>query len=281
LDTPELRRLVDYFLPLLVTAGDYARAIQPQVRSPQSKTGINAWTQAITDADLAIQNYFEVATLAYDPGLGFFGEESAQSANTPYFSDRAATFVHLDPINGTFLYQGQRDGWDIVLSISHRARLRAVASYMPAHGVFYLAVDGTALTGRRDQPGIDAMLPLPLPTAQPACLTYRAPEVVAALRPDFEVFDIVTDDDPARGLDNLNTLFTGGIAAFACHGGDMLDWGALAYLVQSAGGIATRLDGSSLATSFERFDPRHSTDMLVAASPAVHAEILAALDAAV
>ncbi len=280
MNAPELRRLVDYYLPLLVAAGDYALAIQPQVRGPQAKPGVNPWTQAITDADLAIQNYFEVATLARDPALGFFGEESAQSANTGYFPGDAETVMHLDPVNGTFLYQGQRDGWDIMLSISHAARLRSVISYVPARGVFYLAVDAIALTGQRDDPRLAAMRPLTLPPARRACLTYGAPGVVSALRPVFDAFDVVEDDDPARGLDNLNALFTGGISAFACQGGDMLDWGALAYVVQAAGGVVSRLDGSALESCFERFDPEHSEDLLVAANAAVHAEILDLLAAA-
>ena len=270
----ELQQLVDYYLPLLVAAGDYARAIQPRVRGPQSKAGSNAWTQAITDADLAIQNFFEVATLARDAGLGFFGEEHAQSRNTRYFTGEAETVVHLDPVNGTFLYQGQRDGWDILLSISHAKRLRAVVSYMPARGVFYLAIDGSARTGRREDPRLAGMQTLSLPTPQRACLTYRAPDVIAALKPEFDVFDVVDDDDPARGLDNLNTLFTGEISAFACHDGDMLDWGALAYVVCAAGGVASRLDGSTLDGRFARFDPEHKEDLLVAASPALHREIL-------
>lgn len=279
MNAPALRDLVDYYLPLLVVAGDYAMAIQPRVRGPESKPGINPWTQAITDADLAIQNCFEVATLARDPSLGFFGEEFEQSANTVYFSDGAETVVSLDPVNGTFLYQGGRDGWDIMLSVSHAGRLRAVISYMPARGVFYLAVDGEALTGHRDQPGLDAMQALAMPPAQRACLTYRAPDVVAALRPAFDAFDIVVDDDPARGLDNLNALFTGDIAAFVCRGGDMLDWGALSYVVAAAGGVASRLDGSPVSDCFDRFDPQHSEDLLVAANPALHAEILALIDA--
>ena len=280
MDTPELRRLVDHYLPLLVTAGDYGRAIQPQVRGPQAKAGENAWAQAITDADLTIQNYFELATLALDPTLGFFGEESAQSANSRYFDAQAETVIHLDPVNATFLYQHQRDGWDIILNISHAGELRTVISYMPASGIFYLAVDGQAMTGDRQTPRLEKMRPLTLPPSDRVCLTYQAPEVIAALAGRFQAFDLVLDDDPERGLDNLNELFTGKVAAFACRGGDMLDWGALAYVVESAGGRASRLDGQPLK-GLRNFDPQMQDDMLVAADPSVHAEILAALGVAV
>ena len=37
--------------------------------------------------------------------------------------------------------------------------------------------------------------------------------------------------DEVIGLDNLNDLFTGRLDAFACRNGDLLDWGAVAYIV--------------------------------------------------
>ena len=157
MDRGALESLLDYYLGVLITVGDYALAIQPDIAGPDAKDGINAWTQAITDADLAVQNYVEVATLARDPRLGFFGEESPQSANSRYFDPAASTGICLDPINGTFLYQNQQDGWDIVLSVVHERRLLAAVSYMPASGKFYLAsrLHG-ALAGTRDTPRIES-----------------------------------------------------------------------------------------------------------------------------
>ena len=42
--------LIEFFLGLLVTAGDYALAIQPRVGGPAQKDGHNAWVSALTDA---------------------------------------------------------------------------------------------------------------------------------------------------------------------------------------------------------------------------------------
>jgi fructose-1,6-bisphosphatase/inositol monophosphatase family enzyme len=274
LDPAALDALVDYYLPVLVTAGDFARAVQGGVAGPAQKTGANAWTMAVTDADVAVQTFLEVATKARDPALGFFGEEWAQSANHKYFDARADTMVHLDPVNGTFLYKHQRDGWDIILSISHRGRLRAAISYMPARGVFYLAVDHRgALTGDRDAPALNAMRPLRTQSGSGVCLTYRAPDVLRAVGTRYETFDIVEDHDPERAVDNLNDLFTGRLDAFACRDGELLDWGAIAYIVVNAGGQASRLDGSPL-TGLENFAPQDTVDMLVSASPAIHRELL-------
>ena len=266
--------LVEFYLPLLVTAGNYARGIQSSIKGPAQKSGVNAWTRALTDADLMVQHYVEIATLSHWPGIGFFGEESSQSANTKYFPAAAETVVHLDPINGTYLYMNQRDGWDIVLSIRHAGRLVAAVSYMPVRGRFYLAIDRTgALTGDQNVRRLRDMDALSTQTGSRRCLIYRAPEVRQRLAGAFECFDIVEDDDPLRGIDNLNEVFTGKLDAFACHKGGLLDWGASAYIVSQAGGCASYLDGSEFA-AFAAFDPQDTADMLVSTSAETHRRIL-------
>jgi len=266
--------LVEYYLPVLVTAGDYAREIQSAIDGPEQKNGANAWTQALTDADLMVQHFVEIATLSSWPDLGFFGEESSQSANTKYFPVTAETVVHLDPINGTYLYKNQRSGWDIVLSIRHANRLVAALSYMPVRGRFYVAIRGIgALTGNRQTLRVEDMDSLTTQTGSRRCLTYRAPDVQQRLSGVFECFDIVEDDDPQRGIDNLNDLFTGKLDAFACRQGDMLDWGATAFIVAQAGGCASYLDGSEFS-AFDAFDPQDTANMLVTTSADTHRCIL-------
>jgi fructose-1,6-bisphosphatase/inositol monophosphatase family enzyme len=268
--------MVEYFLPVLVTAGDYALAIQPRVIGQADKEGPNPWAQALTDADEVIQTYVEVAALARFPWAGFFGEEQQGSRNRRYFPAEAATRIWLDPVNGTYLYKNQRPGWDIILSISRNEQLLAAISYMPARGRFYLALRGQgAFTGDRDSRSLAQMQALVTRAGSGAVLGYQAPELLAKLRQDFDCFDIVADDDPARGYDNLNDLFTGRLDAFVCRRGDLLDWGAIAFIVENAGGCVSAPDGNRLDI-FEDFGLR-TADMLVAASPTVHARIRALL----
>jgi len=277
MNAPDPADLIEQLLGLLVTAGDYALAIQPRIAGPGQKDGHNAWVSALTDADLSVQNFFEVALLARFPGVRFFGEEHAQSLNQKYFPQDAALSVHLDPVNGTFLYKNQRPNWDIIVSVAERGRLLAAMSYMPASGRFYLARRGSgALTGDRRHPRLADFLPLHTRPGSRQCLTYQLPEINARLRGAFECYDIVTDDDPGRGLDNLNEFYSGRLAAFACRAGDCLDWGAAAFIAVAAGGKATRLDGSPLDI-FEDFDPQRAVDMLVAADATTHAAIMAQL----
>ena len=273
----EIVAMVEYYLPVLVTAGDYALNIQSRIGGPEQKSGDNAWAQALTDADLTVQTFIEVATLSRYPNIGFFGEESEHSSIRKYFDTQADTVVHLDPINGTFLYKNQRSGWDIILSISHQKSLMAAISYMPAYGLFYIAIRGVgARTGTREHLRIGDMQQLNTQSGSGACLTYKAPDVIRSAGSNFECFDIIEDYNPARGLDNLNDLFTGRLDAFACRNGDLLDWGAVAYIVCEAGGVATCLDGSPLS-AFDDFRGDGTSDMLVSASPGVHEEILSLL----
>ncbi|MBM4197590.1 MAG: hypothetical protein FJ197_10940 [Gammaproteobacteria bacterium] len=273
-----LDELVGYLLGLLVTAGDYALAIQPQI-SPdaRAKPGHNAWASALTDADLSVQGWFEVALLARYPTLRFFGEEHAQSLNQRYFPRTAPLSVHLDPINATFLYRSRRANWDIIASVAEQGRLIAAVSYMPAHGRFFLATrDRGALTGNRGQPQLSAMSSLATRPGSGNCLSYQTPDLNASLAGHFACYDIVEDDDPARGLDNLNEFYSGKLDAFACRRGEHLDWGAAAYIAVAAGGVASDLDGRPLDL-FERFDPEAQVDMIVASDAQTHARLMRAL----
>ncbi|MBL8202555.1 MAG: hypothetical protein JNK40_16445 [Chromatiales bacterium] len=270
---PAIVDMVEFYLPVLVTAGDFAREIQPRISGPAEKQGQNPWVQAITDADHSVQTFVEVATLARFPSAGFFGEEQDQSRNARYFPAKAETMVWLDPINGTFLYKNQRPGWDIILSITHRGQLQAAISYMPVRERFYLAVRGHgAYTGDRHSRQLGSLAPLSTATGSSVCLTYQAPEALARLKQQWSAFDIVNDYDPQRGFDNLNDLFTGRLGAYASGSADLLDWGAMAFIVTQAGGTATRLDGRPF-DGFDDFHPGH-TDMLVAATPELHAALL-------
>lgn len=265
--------MVEFYLPVLVIAGDFARGIQPRISGPPLKPGQNAWVQAITDADHSVQAFVEVATLARFPTAGFYGEEQEQSRNARYFPVDAVTRLWLDPINGTFLYKDQRQGWDIILSITRHGQLLAAISYMPVRQRFYLAIRGYgAFTGDRHASRIGQMSPLATAPGSRACVTYQAPGALALLRRHWDAFDIVDDDDPQRDFDNLNDLFTGRLAAYASDSADLLDWGAMAFIVTQAGGMASGLDGRPF-DGFDNFQVRR-TDLLVATTPAVHAELL-------
>lgn len=269
--------LVEFYLPLLVTAGDYALAIQPAVAKSaagRSKAGHNPWVAALTDADLSVQTFLEVATLAHYPHVRFYGEEHASSYNQKYFPSAAELSVHADPINGTYLFRNGRPNWDIIVSIARHGRLMATISYMPRKGCYYAAIRGEgARVDERGQLRFANARTLRTAGGARTCLTYQVPDVMSRLAKQFDCLDIVADDDAVRGLDNINEIFSGRLGAFACRKVECLDWGAIAFLVMEAGGCASHLDGSTLEF-FDAFDPEHRTDLLVSANETLHREIL-------
>ncbi len=278
MEPERLARLINDFLPTLVTAGAYGLATQGKARERAAKTSSNAWKAALTDTDLGIQHYLEVETLAHPLELGFYGEESEHSPNAAYFPAEAETWLHLDPVNGTYPYQQGRDSWDIILSVSYQRRLQAVVSYMPARRRFFLAAEGLgALTGTAEAPELSAMQTLSIPTGRGACLTYQTPQLIPRLPDKLRAYDIVKDDAPEQHPDYLNAIFGEQLDAFLCTGGDMLDWGALAFVVAAAGGVATHLNGESIS-QFDDFEPTETTDLLVAGSRELHSDLLEAIN---
>ncbi|MGB3638181.1 MAG: inositol monophosphatase family protein, partial [Rivularia sp. (in: cyanobacteria)] len=117
------RIILETLLPHLKAAAGYARFLQPKIAAlPDKDGGESFFSAALTEADLAIQNFVEVALLGNFPNIRFYGEEYKSSPNTKYF--RAVDFgekddylVTLDPIDGTKFYIDGHSNYQIILSI--------------------------------------------------------------------------------------------------------------------------------------------------------------------
>ena len=80
------RIILETLLPHLKVAAGYARFLQPKIAVLPEKDGKdNLFSSALTDADLAIQNFVEVVLLSKFPNIRFYGEEYESSPNTKYF----------------------------------------------------------------------------------------------------------------------------------------------------------------------------------------------------
>ena len=70
------RQIIQTLLPHLKMAAAYARQMQSQIAVlPAKEQGDNFFSAALTDADLAIQNFVEVALLGSFPNVRFYGED--------------------------------------------------------------------------------------------------------------------------------------------------------------------------------------------------------------
>ena len=132
------RTILETLLPHLKAAAGYARFLQPKIAAlPDKDGGDSFFSAALTEADLAIQNFVEVALLGHFPNIRFYGEEYKSSPNTKYF--RAVDFgekddylITLDPINGTKFYIDGHSNYQIILSIINTDDYEAVIAISPS-----------------------------------------------------------------------------------------------------------------------------------------------------
>ena len=138
-----VQQLFDYYLSYMPLAGAYALEIQSRIEKHPDKQGMdNPFGAALTDADLSLQNFFEVITLARFPGVAFFGEEEEQSLNMKYFPEGVELKVLLDPIDGTRYYADNLPSFNIIVSIVSQKGFEAAIVYIPGKERCYAARSG-------------------------------------------------------------------------------------------------------------------------------------------
>ncbi|MEE4376121.1 MAG: inositol monophosphatase family protein [Candidatus Competibacteraceae bacterium] len=269
-----LHEFSSYYLPLMVTAGDYALQIQSRIEN-RNKAGENAFSQALTDADLSVQNFIEIATLARFPEIAFYGEEEEQSLNAKYFVGDADYKLFLDPINGTRFYQDQLPLFDIIISLNYRGEYAAGISYVPGTETFYLGFkdDGAYTVSKQEVMQGVAYRPLQVPVGGGTLVTLNCPQLKQALGNDFNVLDAVQDYDPACCEIATFSVFTGAIGGFLGYNCSYLDSGVIAFIASLAGAIVTDFAGNPV-TAFSQVSLGRIPQLVVTRDPELHSQVL-------
>jgi 3'-phosphoadenosine 5'-phosphosulfate (PAPS) 3'-phosphatase len=249
--------ILNFYLPYLYRAGEYAIRIQSRVVSQPSKISAdsNLLSEALTDADLSIQNLFELITLAQFPEIRIVGEEVNQSLNLKYFPNDADTLIILDPINGTKMYKDISGEFDIILAISRGGHIVGGVTYIPETGYFYLATEDGAFwtTAARVREGT-SWQNLHIQARSDIIITYRASKKEAAvLKRNFKTL-VELDNDYDASIRNyaIHDILTGRTAACLRRNGYIGDWGVIGFIVKRAGGTFIDFDGNEILGS-ERF----------------------------
>ncbi|MDJ0800928.1 MAG: inositol monophosphatase family protein [Calothrix sp. MO_167.B12] len=280
--TPTPRQIIKTLFPHLKVAAAYARQIQPRIAVlPAKEKGDNFFSAALTDADLAIQNFVEVALLGSFPNLRFYGEEHENSSNTKYFrsielGSHGDYLVTLDPIDGTQFYLDGHSNYQIILSILNTDDFEAVIAISPSENVYFYALRGEgAFKGKLDL-DLEACTSFKIADSQPNILLgWDMSYLAAALKDKYHIIDIGKTYSREMQIPNLNGIFSGDIAGAAIRSGNFIDGASLAFLAREAGCIVTTLDGSSLP-------PLHTCKnyrlpgLIVATSPSVHQHLVEA-----
>jgi myo-inositol-1(or 4)-monophosphatase len=216
----------------------------------------------VTEADLAVNTYLCETLMAARPAYGWLSEESADD---PARLGKSHVFV-VDPIDGTIAFLKNRPHFTICAAVVVEGRPCCGAVYNPVSDELYsarrgggahrngapihvssrLALEGCAMLGDRNQLTVAPWPPMHVQNRN--SVAYR--------------LALVADGSADAGVSLTAKR----------------DWdlAAVDVILFEAGGLLTDRDGARL--TYNRSTTRQSS--LVAAGPALHAEILALLKAA-
>jgi len=247
-----IREAIRYYLPYLKAAGDYSLQIRTKVRLLPPKGGTDATpiSEALTDADLSIQNFLEVAALANHPEFEFIPEEASHSLNLKYFPSATALRIFLDPINNTRYYADNSGEHDIILTFAQRSVILGAVVYIPDRREFYIADSDVAYYLPAEEiaaggnwrrldlrPGPDIVLTYRLAAQQPCGRTGRR----------FALYDSAGDYTRHGRNPALHDIFVGKIGGFFCAPAPGIDWGAIGFISAQAGCVLTDYQGKAIA----------------------------------
>jgi len=273
-------QIIEYLMPFVATAGSYSAAVQGRVDVHEAKGGPTAFHHALSDADISIQGYLEVALLAKYPEVSFFSEEQSKSLNAKYFPKDSELEVLLDPIDGTRAYISQREHYQIIVTLHDHKQIVGAMCYMPRLGRCYVASRGRGAFIRTHQQCRAGEIGERLNVTQSVgpVLVFNRPDLVERLGTALEVRDLVKEFEAYRhgqttdihySTDLLGQRASSVISAPA----QAIDGGALAFIALEAGAIVSDEQGRELS-SFRSSPDRTLPCVVASANATVHAQVL-------
>lgn len=276
----KVEELLLTLVPFVLTAGEYAITIQERVASQPAKGAAdNPIYDALTDADLAVQSFIEVALLAHYPEVSFFGEEFEKSLNMKYFPESSELSVFLDPIDGTRFYIDNLDTFNVIVAVANADEVLGALLYMPGRDILLSGVKdrglfranrAEALSGRGEV--VDALQVL-----DGILITYDFSDTASKFSGDFQVVDVLNEYIPGQGCRSINALFQGECAGVIGEKMSIIDWGAMAFLAGEAGAIVSDFRGRPLP-AVSTLDGFMYPEIIVALNEETHSKMLNALE---
>lgn len=278
-ETVDYRELVQSLLPVFILAGDYALSVQSRVEATTKSAEGTIFSQAVTTADTSIQGLFEIALLPIVPGAAFFGEERSVLQNERFFDQESPLRITLDPINHTLAFIDGHQAFDIILTVSNGDYMKAAVVYLPAYGEFYIGIanQGAFTTTRAEVKNNHPWQQRNVNDSQAPVLIYNSPEVRAQIPPHLEVIDLAKDYQPqGPWTTTISGILRGQLSAYYRPNAHIIDWGAIAFIVECAGGIVSDLSGSVIPSYWQQAN-RRIPSLLVSTSERIHSELLGSI----
>lgn len=274
----DIREILEYLIPFVATAGAYSAAVQSRIDVHNSKDGPTPFHHALSDADLTVQSYIEVALLARYPEVSFFSEERDQSLNTKYFPPSAELEVLLDPIDGTRAYIAQRSHYQIIVTVHDARRIVGALCYMPRLDRCYVATQGEgAYVRSRKECSAGALgTRLDVTKSTGPVLVFNRPDLVKKLCGSFDVRDLTREFDLGSTAYYSTDLIDGRVSSVISAPAQAIDGGALAFIAAEAGAVVSDEAGAELE-SFRASPQRILPFVIASANSDVHERVLRTL----
>ena len=280
--TPTPRQILATLLPPLRLAAGYARHIQTKIVAQPAKAGPNPFSTALTDADLSVQTFVEVALLGSFPDIRFYGEEFEQSYNTKYFRSLELGplgdyLVTLDPIDGTRFYMDGFPNYQIILTVLNADGFEAVLAISPAEDCYYYTLRGQGTHISPLEKDFDAAQPLQLMPHDTVLLGTRMSALKPKLSDRYDIVNISEDYSQEKEIPSVNAILKGELGGVILAAGKFIDGAALAFLAQEAGCIVTDHHGHPLPR-LDQCEDYQWPGVAIATSQAMHQTLIKALE---
>jgi myo-inositol-1(or 4)-monophosphatase len=218
----------------------------------------------VSAVDLAVDRYLREAIAAARPDDGWLSEETADSADR---LGRRRVWV-VDPIDGTRDFLRGRTGWAVSVALVADGAVVAAALHAPARAQMFTASIGGGAFADGARLGVS-----PLATLEGVRLPIDAANIAASFWPA---------PWPGEAVEKPNSLalrmakLAAGEADAWLEGRTVAEWdvAAASLILAEAGGRVTDRHGAALR--FNQPQPRIAG--IAAATPGIHAEVLARLE---
>ncbi|NJM95892.1 MAG: inositol monophosphatase family protein [Phormidesmis sp. RL_2_1] len=270
------KAILQALLPFLKVAGAYAQQIQQRIAVlPDKYDGDHLFANALTDADLSVQTFMEVALLAKFPHIRFYGEEYEKSYNTKYFraidlgpadGPKSDYLITLDPIDGTRYYLDGHPNYLVILTVLNGDGFEAAIAVSPANNCYYYSLrdQGTFVGTMADQ--LEDCQPLKIADpGEKVVLGWALSSIADVVRSHYPVIDLKTDYSAKTPVPPINGLLTGEVAGVILASAQFIDTAALAWMAKEMGYHLSTFDGSPLPPLFECHNYRQS-EIIVSAT---------------
>ena len=280
--TANPRTILEALLPSLRLAAGYARHIQSRIVAQPAKDGANKFSSALTDADLSVQTFVEVALLGSFPNIRFYGEEYKQSYNTKYFraidlGDRDDYLVTLDPIDGTLFYMDGLPNYLIIVTVLNTDDFEAVLAISPAEDRYFYALRGQGAFVAPLEKDFDDAKPLEFSPTNTVFLASLMAPLRTKLSDRYSIISSSEDYSPDTVIPSTNGILKGELAGAVLSKGQFIDGAALAFLAREAGCIVTDHQGQVLPR-LDECEDYCTPGIAIAATQEIHDHLIAALD---